>query len=193
MKNAILTALLFVSVTTAGTGCKKKKDGEEAKPSPTAVDTKPATPPPAPAPGSAAPAPAPAPAPVAMTGGSPLVVKDLGKIEEDPNDQTKHHAFEVTNNGKSVATNLQFYVFYYDKDKQGLRGGQGYPQSQNYSESLGIKPGETKVILLGYPTTEEPEGTAFVEPALTRVEFLDKSTWEDEKAGYPDRPMGGVR
>src|SRR5690349_12446490 len=50
MKNAILTALLFVSVTAAGTGCKKKKDGEEAKPSPTAVDTKPATPPPAPAP-----------------------------------------------------------------------------------------------------------------------------------------------
>lgn len=123
-----------------------------------------------------------------MTGGSPVSVKDLGRYEADDMGD-KARAFEVTNHGTSVVTHLQFYVWYYDKDKKVLGDK---PSALNYPEQLGLKPGETRVLPLGFAQGSEPAGTAFVEAPLTGIDFADGSSWANEKDGYPDRPMGGA-
>jgi hypothetical protein len=178
-KKTILIAVLFIALAA---GCKKKSDAPKND---TTVATKPepATRPADPAPGSAAPPP--------VAGGSPIAVKDLGRYEANDMQETER-AFEVTNHGKATVTHLQFYVFYYDKDKAPLNEGRGRPQAENYPEQIGIKPGETRVIPMGFEQGKEPEGTAFVEAALTKVEFADGTSWMNEKDGLPDRPMGGV-
>jgi hypothetical protein len=184
MKQTILAVFLFTALVA---GCNKKK-GEATGESP--VATKPAT-------GSSAPVetqpatdtkptpPPPAPLP---PGAPPVTVKSLDKFQEDDMGE-KLRAFELTNRGSSVVTHLQFYVWYYDKDKQPLTDK---PSAQSYPEQLGIKPGETKVLMLGFAEGQEPAGTAFVEAPLTEVDFADGTSWKNDKDGYPDRPMGGT-
>lgn len=133
----------------------------------------------------------PAAAPVAA-GGSPIAVKDLGTYEEDQFGE-KGRAFEITNNGKSTVTHLQFYIYDYDKDKKLLNeGGFGTTAAENYPESLGIKPGEKKTIPMGGDKAKEPAGTAFIEAAVTEVKFADGTSWKNDKDAEPGRPMGGA-